>query len=92
MDIFDKIGTNGLNHIVKYKNRRLYNITTNKIINYQEIIDLIKNDVEVNIICNVTGINITKDVLYDILIKTDKFKQKMDLQNIYSHIKNVEKI
>lgn len=83
-----KIGTNGLNHIVKYKNRRLYNLTASKIITYNEIIALVKNNVYLNIICDVTKENITKDVLYDVLVKTDEFKNKLDLETIYFGIKS----
>ena len=83
-------GSGDLHHMVKYKNRRIYDLTSSKYVNYTDIESLIKNNVSLNIICDESKNDITKSILYDVLVKMENFKNIFTLDHIIRMIGNLK--
>ena len=61
-------------HIKKYPNRRLYNTATSSYIVLDDIVDLIKGDVEFQITDTKTGADITRSILNQIIYERETAK------------------
>lgn len=73
--------------LVKYSNRKIYDRTKSKYVNFADIETDIKNCRDVQIIDNATGKDVTKEVLLSLI--GSRLDTKMKLEDIIEIVENL---
>ena len=63
--------------IKRYGNRRLYNTETSSYVNYQDLIEMIRNGRDMQVIDSRTKEDVTKSILIQIILEEEKNKKSM---------------
>ncbi|MBK6799056.1 MAG: polyhydroxyalkanoate synthesis regulator DNA-binding domain-containing protein [Acidobacteria bacterium] len=63
--------------IKRYGNRRLYNTETSAYVNYQDLVDLIREGNDILVIDSRTKADVTKSVLMQVIIEEEKNQKNL---------------
>lgn len=58
--------------VKRYSNRKLYNTQARKYVSLEEISDLVKNGIDIQVVDNATGEDITEKILIQIILASGK--------------------
>ena len=77
--------------IKKYSNRRLYNSSKSKYINFRELFELMKNNIDFKIKDHKTGKDLTQEILLQTIFHFDLFSKNISKNSSLTYFqKNIE--